>query len=196
MVSVRSREAISRMAIWSSWTKAMRRAVSASSCSRRARRMRASRDHWRPGKWSGAARGTEVVLLDGGGEVLDFLRGDVGEGERLDGSRGAGLRMGDGAAVLEGSSKGEAGSDLDGVGFEGEGGDALQEVSAPDEGRAFGWVAVVRADLAGDGAGGRPGAVGGAGGGWREAGRGLRGAGARGGQGPSGPVWVRMCSWR
>src|SRR4028119_307268 len=121
---------------------------------------RASRDQWRPGKWSGSAMGTEVVLLDGGGEVLDFLRGDVGEGERLDGSRGAGLRMGDGAAVLEGSSKGEAGSDLDGVGFEGEGGDALQEVSAPDEGRAFGWVAVVRADLAGDGGEGRPGAFG------------------------------------
>src|SRR4028118_1783549 len=166
MVSVRSREAISRMAIWSSWTKAMRRAVSASSCSRRARRMRASRDHWRPGKWSGSAMGTEVVLLDGGGEVLDFLRGDVGEGERLDGSRGAGLRMGDGAAVLEGSREGGAGADLDGVGFEGEGGDALQGVSAREGGR-----------LAGGGRWRRPGGFEQRGGGFRPRRRGLRGRG-------------------
>src|SRR4028118_1883870 len=102
--------------------------------------------------------GTEVVLLDGGGEVLDFLRGDVGEGERLDGAGGAGLRMGDGAAILEGSREGGAGADRHGLGFEGEGGDALQKVSTSDEGGAFGWMAVVLTDLAGDRREGRPGA--------------------------------------
>src|SRR4028118_829506 len=124
--------------------------------------------------------GTEVVLLDGGGEVLDFLRGDVGEGERLDGAGGAGLRMGDGAAILEGSRDGGAGADRHGLGFEGEGGDALQKVSTSDageaagrgcggeggdarervspsdEGGAFGWMAVVLTDLAGDRREGRP----------------------------------------
>src|SRR4028119_269752 len=134
----------------------MRSAVSASSCSRRARRMRASRDHWRPGNWLGSAMGTEVVLLDGGGEVLDFLRGDVGEGERLDGAGGAGLRIRDGAAFLEGAGEGEAGSDRNGLGLDGEGGDALQEVPATDESGAFGRVAVVGADLLGDRGEGRP----------------------------------------
>src|SRR4028118_2361517 len=105
--------------------------------------------------------GTEVVLLDGGGEVLDFLRGDVGEGARLDGAGGAGLRMGDGAAMLVGSREGGAGAERRGLGFEGEGGDALQKVSTSDEGGAFGWMAVVLTDLAGDRRGGGGGGGGG-----------------------------------
>ena len=99
------------------------------------------------------------MLLDQGHEVLDFGGGDVGEGESLDVAGAAGVGMGDGAAVLQRAGEGSSGADFEGLVFEGEGGDALQEVSGSDEG-GVGRVAVVLADLPGGRGERRPGAFG------------------------------------